>query len=294
MFRPPIFLRGDSDGYKNFLEEHGYVVIGNILPEDVRKDLTEQFWKDWTTCSPGFDRDDKSTWSNENSPMMYAKGMALFSGLPHSDFAWSTRTRPEIREVFEQIHGTSKLVVSFDGFSVFFDPKQKTKPWWHTDQDPDGTELSIQGQYNFLPVAEDSAGFTVVPGSHKIRSEKNGGKDWVPVTTGVTGGVKLLIPENCLILWNSKTVHANTGMTCKSKRFDRLTCYITYMPSKTRSKDTHLKKIMAYLNSEGTSHWANRCEIKKYPWGFGPLYESRGFHRIKTTRDIPMERLSVF
>ena len=37
----------------------------------------------------------------------------------------------------------------------------------------------------------------------------------------------------------------------------------------------------AYKNSKTTSHWANKCEIKRYPWGFGPRYESRGFNTIK-------------
>ena len=42
--------------------------------------------------------------------------------------------------------------------------------------------------------------------------------------------VKLIIPENCLVLWNSKTLHTNTSMLGKEKKFDRLTAYITFCP----------------------------------------------------------------
>lgn len=286
-----IFTLENSEGYLSYLRENGYVVIKNILPQETRDELIDKFWKDWTTCSPGFKREDTSTWKSENSPMMFAKGMALFSGLPHGDFAWSTRTQPKIRKVFAKVHGTKKLSVSFDGFSVFFSNKQKTPKWLHTDQNPANPEYSIQGAYNFLPVTENSAGFLVVPGSHKEERTSTKKMDWIPVEDDPRA-IKLQIPENCLTLWNSKTVHANTGYTGKEIKLDRLTCYITWTPRSTR--EIQLEKIRAFWASNGTSHWANRCEIKKYPWGFGPLYESRNFNKLTTPKNIPVEILRYF
>lgn len=288
---PPTYTLEDTEGYLGYLQEHGYVVIESILPQETREELMEKFWKDWTTCSPGFKREDTSTWTPENSPMMFAKGMALFSGLPHGDFAWSTRTQPNIRKVFEKVHGTNKLSVSFDGFSVFFSNKQKTPKWLHTDQNPANTEYSVQGALNFLPVTEKSAGFIVVPGSHKDQRTAKTKLDWVPVEDDLRA-VKLLIPENCLTLWNSRTVHANTGYTGKETKLDRLTCYITWCPR--ASREIQREKIKAYWAAKGTSHWANRCEVKKYPWGFGPLYESRNFNTLTTSEDIPEDRLRCF
>jgi ectoine hydroxylase-related dioxygenase (phytanoyl-CoA dioxygenase family) len=293
METPRVFTKGEPAEYLKHLDERGYVVIGDILNDTVRSDLVEKFWKCWTECSPGFDRYDKTTWTIQNSPMMFAKGMAVFSGLAHSDFVWETRLQPSIREVFEQIHGTSNLVTSFDGFSVFFTRLQKTPSWLHTDQHPENTEYCVQGAYNFLPVTQKSAGFIVVPGSHKETRVATKKGDWVPVENDPRA-VKLLIPENCLVLWNSKTVHANTGMTSSEVKLDRLTCYITYLPKSTRPHAVLVQKIIAYLKSDGTSHWANRCEVKKYPWGFGPNYEKKGFQRVKTTREIPAARLSFF
>lgn len=293
---PTIFKMNDSEGYLKHLEEYGYVVIGNVLDENKRLELIEKFWEDWTRCSPRFDRYDKTTWNIENSPMMFAKGMAIFSGLPHSDFAWETRLQDNIKGIFENVHKTKDMVVSFDGFSVFFDKKQKPDPWWHVDQNSNNREYSVQGAYNFMPVTKDSAGFVVVPKSHKMKIDAKPGKDWILINdSAVTSqGVKLIIPGNCFVLWNSRTVHANTGMDKKvDKRFDRLTCYITYMPKQSRSEEIAKSKMIAYRQSNGTSHWANRCEVKKYPWGFGPRYETRGFLKIHTNENIPEERMDV-
>lgn len=272
---PPVF--SIKDDFKSYLDEHGYVVIGDIMKEN---NLIDKFWSAWTQCSPKFKRDDMSTWTIENSPMMFAKGMAVFSGLAHSDFMWDVRLNKRIRKIFSKVHGTKDLISSFDGFSVFFTHKQKTKPWLHVDQNPSNPLYCVQGQYNFLPVHKDSAGFVVVPGSHRTNIESDSTRDWVVIGEHPEA-VKLLIPANCFTLWNSRTLHANTGMTSKQVRLDRLTCYVTYLPRSYRDDDSEFdRKIRAYEIGDGTSHWANRCEVKKYPWGFGPRYESHGFNKI--------------
>ena len=92
---PPIF--SIKDDFKSYLDEHGYVVIGDIMKEN---NLIDKFWSAWTQCSPKFKRDDMSTWTIENSPMMFAKGMAVFSGLAHSDFMWDVRLNKNIRKIF--------------------------------------------------------------------------------------------------------------------------------------------------------------------------------------------------
>lgn len=293
MERPKIFDLDDSEGYLKHLDKYGYAVIGNILDEDTRTKLIEQFWKDWSTCSPGFDRNDTSTWTIEHCPMMFAKGMAVFSGLPHSDFMWDLRLQPNIKNIFSKIHGTDDLVSSFDGFSVFLSKKQKSPSWLHIDQNPSNTVYCVQGQYNFLPVHEDSSGFLVVPKSHTwtITTDKKG--DWITFDELDHRAVKLIVPENCFTLWNSRTIHANTGPKSNILRFDRLTCYVTYLPRSMRPESVLDQKIKAYQDSNGTSHWANRCEIKKYPWGFGPKYESRGFQKIYPSQ-LTQERLNVF
>ena len=247
--------------------------------------------KDWITVSPNFDFSDKTTWGIENTPMVYGKGTAVFNGFGQSDFLWNLRLNMDIQKIFQEIHGTEELVVSQDGFSVFLSNKQKSKPWLHVDQNPINPIYSIQ-----------DAGFLVVPGSHKFYIPKKANKkDWVMVDQEefIPKSKKLLIPENCFTLWNSKTIHSNIGIdkTKKNLELNRVTAYIAYLPKAIRSEATKQKKIQAYYDAKTTSHWANQCQIKTYPWGFGPRYESRGYGCLKpklVDGEIPEDRLTLF
>lgn len=303
MIIPETFDKNDSNGIRSHLDKEGYVVIRDILTKEEKDNSFSLFKKDWLTVTPTFNFDDLGSMSIKNSPLIFAKGMAVFNGFGNSDFMWSLRTNKSIRRVFSKIYTDEELVVSLDGFSFFFTNKQKSKPWLHVDQNPVNKVYSIQGSYNFLPVEKDSSGFVVVPRSHlEYNPNVRSSKDWIPLNeedVKIYGdkAVKLLIPENCLTVWNSKTIHANTGMTARTPRLDRLTCYISYLPKSLRSNDILLERVKAYLDGETTSHWSNKCEVKKYPYGFGPTYEKRGYNRIKPTLDeegnIPSERLEL-
>jgi ectoine hydroxylase-related dioxygenase (phytanoyl-CoA dioxygenase family) len=298
-----------SESWKDYLDQEGYVVIQNVLNEEAIHTGIEHFWEDWTTVSPGFVRTNTDTWSINTAPMMFAKGMAVFNGFGQSNFMWYLRTQKPIMDIFERIHNTSDLITSFDGFSVFFSSKQKsTKDWWHIDQHPNNPLYCIQGAYNFFPVTQDSAGFTVVPRSHRTftPSETNVSKDWIQVASNKTpeqarsilsDGVKLIIPGNSFVLWNSKTIHANTGTTSKEITLNRLTAYITFVPRSWRTNQAQFEKRKeTYKLGQTTSHWPNKVDVKTYPWGFGPRYVQRGFGKITPTLEndtIPQKRLSL-
>ena len=75
---------------------------------------------------------------------------------------------------------------------------------------------------------------------------------------------------------------------------NRLTAYITFLPKLLRTHDIFEKRLEAYKSSQTTSHWANLCEIKKYPWGFKKTYENRGYSNINSLLidgKCPEERL---
>jgi ectoine hydroxylase-related dioxygenase (phytanoyl-CoA dioxygenase family) len=308
-FTPQIYQQDDFTNWKQHLDQEGYVVICNVLQHNQINTGIEHFWKDWNTVSPGFIRNDPKTWSINTAPIMFAKGMAVFNGFGQCDFMWFLRTQQPFKNIFSNVHGTEDLITSFDGFSVFFSKKQKSpKDWFHIDQHPDNPDYTVQGAYNFFPVNEDSAGFTVVPKSHRTfqPSSTKVKKDWIQIHSNksaeetaeiISQAVKLLIPGNCFVLWNSKTIHANTGMTCKTdpETLDRLTAYITFIPRSRRTNQAQLEKRKeAYLNGNTTSHWPNKVEIKVYPWGFGPTYERRNYKKIEIDSNIPQERLDLF
>ena len=284
-FSPPTF---SFDGnWQQFLEEEGYAVIQGVLPPNVQKELQQQFVKDLQQVSPGLNFEDPSTLNIQHLPCMYGKGMAVFSGFGQCEGMWKLRLRPEILRISAKIHNTEELVVSLDGFSVFVSKDQKPQSWLHRDQNPENKTYSIQGAYNFLPVTETSAGFVCVPKSHKLPPPTTKKTGDLVLYEGKEKAVKLIIPDNCCVLWNSRTVHANTGMTTSRKGLNRLTAYITFFPKNLRSEEVRKQKIQAYINGDTTSHWGNRCEIKKYPFGFQKHYEGRGYGRIKTDPNIP-------
>ena len=307
VFKPEYFDYKDSEGWKAYLEKEGYVVINDIQTVEEMKIGLQLFKNDMKQVSPNFNLGKPEEMNITTCPLMYGKGMAVFNGFGQSDFMWYLRLNKKIQSIFQTYYGDKELVVSMDGFSMFVSKEQKSKPWLHIDQNPQNNIDSIQGAYNYLPVKDSSdAGFVLVPGSHKTFKPKvSHTRDWIVCEEQpVTEAVKLLLPENCLVLWNSKTIHANEGMSTSKRGLNRLTCYLTYQPRKKRSAEIKLERIKAYINGETTSHWANKCELKRYPYGFKTRYENRGFGKIipkfneeisdqGITKIIPPERLDL-
>ena len=180
--------------------------------------------------------------------------------------------------------------------------KTKIKTLVHIDQNPNNDIYSVQGQYNFFQVGTEDSGFVIIPKSHKkFKPKTHKMSDWYVLKNedlkNLKEPVKIIIPENCFTLWDSKLVHANTFTTKKNLyNINRVTAYITFLPKELRSKEIKKERKKAYKNSQTTSHWANKCEIKKYPYGFGPRYEERGYGNITAkliNGKIPKNRLKL-
>ena len=84
----------------------------------------------------------------------------------------------------------------------------------------------------------------------------------------VDKSVKLLIPPNCLTLWNSKTIHANEGMKKAATRIKQAYMLHNLSSKERRTEEIRKQRINAYLTANTTSHGANKCELKRYPFGF--------------------------
>ncbi len=299
---PTLFDLNDDTAWKTHLAEQGYAVIQNVLDDETYNQLFKQFAADWNYVSPNFDFHDKETWTTTNSPMMWGKGMIYSSGLGQSDFQWGLRTNPNIISIWQRLHGTKELVVSYDGFSVFLTRQQKPRFWLHIDQNPKDELYSIQGAYNFLPVGENDAGLVVVPESHRtfnIDVDKQYQFITIdPADDHASRAVKLLIPRNCFVLWNSKTIHANEGMTKpKNVELNRLTSYICYFPKEQRSEEVLQQRLAGYKNADNCGHYATRHDVKRHPYGLRHQYLARGFRtiqpRLEEDGSIPKERLAL-
>ena len=284
---PTLFDVSDEEGWKFHLNEQGYIVIKDILTVEQHAQGLELFKKDMQTVSPKYDGT-STTMNIDHLPLMFGKGMAVFNGFGQSDFMWSLRTNTKIQDIFKRVYEVEDLVTSLDGFSMFVSKAQKSKSWLHIDQNPKTKLYSIQGAYNYFPVKScRDAGFVVVPKSHtEFTPTVSHSNNWIVCEDQKAQqekSRKLLIPENCLVLWNSKTIHANEGMINGTTELNRLTCYVTFLPKSLRTEKMRKARVEAYLNGKTTSHWSNLCQLKRYPFGFKTRYENRGFNQIKPT-----------
>jgi hypothetical protein len=307
-FTPPLFeLSNSSLSYISYLEEEGYVVIKDILDQPTIDKALELFWKDWLHVTPNFNIKDPTTY-----PLIFGKGIASFNGFGQSDFCWYLRLQQNIINIFASIHKTNDLKVSLDGFSVFLNKQQQSKLWWHIDQHPLNPIYCIQGSYNFYDVKEGDAGFVLIPKSHKTfktpyMEDDDLTKDWYKLKEDEDDnfiknnkGVKILIPANCFVLWNSRLIHSNVGMMNHNsiRDLNRLTVFITYLP-KSVCNNFKIKeeRIEAYKKGYTTTHWVNKVERHKYPRRFEDKYIKRGFKDIEPRLDenglIPTERFNI-
>ena len=293
---PELFACNEEAKWKEYLAEHGYVVIKDVLETNDILQYILHFKKDWEKVAPNFDFNVKSTWRQSKCPMNWNMGMITSNGLGQSDFQWGLRTNQNIKEIWERLHNTKELVVSFDGFSLFLTKKQNPGTWLHIDEHPKDTLYSIQGAYNFYPVGEEDAGFMVIPGSHRATFDIKVDEDRKFIMLDENDpytkeAVKLLIPKNSFVLWNSKTIHANTGMT-KSKELNRLTSYITFFPKELRSEEIYERRKKGYLDGENCGHYAIYHHVKGKPY-----WDETEFERIEPRLDeegnIPKERLII-
>lgn len=298
---PQIFNTSQSEAIREHLNQEGYVVIGNILTISEQATFLDTFTADLKTVSPKFSLTDKSTWTIKQYPGMYGKGACVFNGFGQSDFMWTLRTNKQIQSIFKKIYQEDELVVSMDGFSLFVNKNQTSKRWHHVDQNPFNEVVSYQSAYNYLPVKPESAGFVIAPTSHidYVPAVKHQ-RDWILIPKDSPWNskvVKLLLPKNCLTIWNSKAIHANVGKMVKSDTIDRLSFYIAYLPKRLRTTEVQLKRIQAYKESKTCSHWSNQCQIKRYPFGFKKNYEKKGLGAITATLNsagnIPTDRLKL-
>jgi hypothetical protein len=138
------------------LDEHGFVVVSDVLDRRDCAAAMEQAW-DWMEAasqaelayrqqkqSDDYARADSSTVERSDSPQTTAPppvtvtrndlstlssiyfprsvegGVLPFYGSGHSSFAWTIRSHPRVKRVFEAVHGgKSDLISSLDGIILW-------------------------------------------------------------------------------------------------------------------------------------------------------------------------------
>lgn len=176
---------GKPDLLSDILDANGFAVVTGVLSQSDCQHSLNKAWDYIEAASfaelqlqqgskqtnPPITRHDSNTHSSQYFPQSLEGGFLPFYGSGHSTFAWSIRSHPNVRKVFERIHNTSDLISSLDGIVLWHkDQPQTDAGWFHLDQNPiakPGKEC-IQGLVNLLPVTYRTGGNVVVPKSHKL------------------------------------------------------------------------------------------------------------------------------
>jgi hypothetical protein len=157
------FHKEDTEGYINFFNEYGFVVIDDVLfPEDCELS-TEEVWRYLEEKGEDFDRNDWKTW--DNWPESICRNGGFMGRFPYwmrmknsslkethiscQPMAWKNRQNPLIYEAFSNILKSEKLWVSIDRYGIMRPTKiveggieilreeWKTKEnWLHWDLSP--------------------------------------------------------------------------------------------------------------------------------------------------------------
>lgn len=121
-----------------FLEEHGYLVIPDVVPvEECNKMLANirEFFQTWNgNLTEG---SDPSLWKNSRLPPGTIHGIVRAAA--HLQAQWDARQHPRVYQCYKEYWGEEDLRVSFDGFCYYRAgsyERGKLTAWRHTDQGP--------------------------------------------------------------------------------------------------------------------------------------------------------------
>ncbi len=153
------------------LEAEGYVVLKSMLQESECQHVLSLMWTELEQRGTGIVRGCPETWGGDN-----ARWFGNQWG--HSDAKWWVRGQPQFKRVWQRIHGTDDLIVSFDG-SVMWRPWGHNKEWRGTAQPlhTDGKDYAsgipngipdgyTQGLVNLVKTTPEAGGNALVPRSH--------------------------------------------------------------------------------------------------------------------------------
>jgi len=193
------------------------------------------------------------------------------TGIGQSDFVWTVRGHPKIRQIFEILLKTSNLRVSFDSANLFLaNVHQQEKRWWHVDQQSSSI-LSIQGLYNLRKCDENSGGFLCYPKSQKkhpeiiTRAKPRKGQNFIvlhpdkePLLTSMKP-ILVCAPAFTFTIWDSRTIHCNTTgkkwneWPSLTDPVHRLVAYVS-MCEAERCADVDERRVQIYLQGRTTNH----------------------------------------
>jgi hypothetical protein len=291
--RVPRFAPGSMEGMA-YLDEHGYVVVANVLNENEAARALDLTWKYLEELDTGIDRNDVSTWDDDRWPTAVHGGILPGHGIGHSAVQWYIRGIPNLKTAFAAVWDTDELLVSFDGMALWRpwanNPNWKTNrggSWLHIDQHPitrPGKQC-VQGLVNLLPMSERTGGNVLVPGSHKkfhtipdVYPER---LRRVPLSVdhfrfpsddpmlAETPPIMSHLEAGDLLLWDSRTIHCSSAAIEPPEykpSLMRAVSLVCMMPKRLTPPEVLDARKRAVEDVVSTTNWTDRfINADKFP-----------------------------
>jgi len=287
-------LKAGSPESIEYLHEHGYAVIANVLDTAAVAKAISLTWDYLESLGTGIDRNDVTTWDDDRWPTYVHGGILPGHGVGHSAAQWFIRSSPELKKAFAAIWNDDDLLVSFDGMALWRPWKVKDSwktnrggSWLHIDQHPitrPGLQC-VQGLVNLIQTSPQSGGNVLIPGSHKTFSsiptlypERLGripleidhfrfpADD--PLLKG-TPPIMCHLEAGDLLLWDSRTIHCSSASLQDPEakpELMRAVSLVCMMPKKLTDEKVLGQRKRAVERVISTTNWTD-CFINadKFP-----------------------------
>jgi hypothetical protein len=217
------------------LERDGYVVIPNVISEDLADATLSEFQAFHAHATGQLFSEEEYQRERE---LKNVHGIIEYpGGLSHVDFVNRIREDPNVHQVFADIYNVNPeedpILCAYDRVNYQASenmrkiPTRERKAWWHVDQKWDHPEfMCVQGYVDLVGSETDEhAGLQVLSGSH-LNFEDLALAHAAGITAGTwndwhhlsseeveycaeKGGkvVNVKCPKGGMVLWDSRTVH---------------------------------------------------------------------------------------
>ncbi|KAL4229540.1 hypothetical protein ACF0H5_012579 [Mactra antiquata] len=251
------------------LKQKGYTVVPNVLTSS-QCDKAIDGYNVWL-------RQFQGKWPKTN------KSLVRGYNCGHIEPTWEVRH--SAKSVFEQLWKTEKLLTSFDAVAIGRPPEDGEEPfedgsthWLHLDQESSRDGLhAYQGGVYLEESCEDDWTLQVMENSHKVfhklfehdpkAARASDEKQFyrlnkTQVRFFQQNGCKIVrvpVPKGGMVLWDSRTVHAN-AQPMENRAHPgrwRFVVFVSMTPAIWASgKDLSIRKN-AYDNCLMTNHWSS-------------------------------------
>jgi ectoine hydroxylase-related dioxygenase (phytanoyl-CoA dioxygenase family) len=227
-----------------FFTANGYLVVRDIVPK--------------TNCDAVIDAIFAFLEMDRNNPEDWYRAPHRTNGMVeiyHDQALWDNRQHSNMHQVFSEIYGTEKLLVSEDR-AGFKPPQHPAHPeyadkgfvHWDTDTRVWPQHFQVQAVLSLADTTPDMGGFQCVPGFHKdldkwIATQPADRSPYMPDLAALPVGMAVTpIPMRAgdLVIWDTLLAHGN-GHNVSNR--PRLAQYITMFPAERFTADDIAARI---------------------------------------------------